>query len=189
MDLFQRVKGIIKSPKTEWLAIEQESGEPAYLFINYVAILAAIPVISGFIGNLIFGAHVPIMGGVRHIGFFAGLAGAVVHYVLTFGVVYLMSLVIDALAPTFNAQKNQPNALKLVVYALTPVWIVGIFSLIPFLRIFSVLGLYSIYLFWLGLPVLMKAPEENASAYAVAAVGSVIVLSFIFDIVLAALVY
>jgi hypothetical protein len=181
MDVVQRAKAIIKTPKTEWLAIELESGEPAYLFTNYVAILAAIPVVCGYFGRLIFG--------VSHVGFFAGLAGAAIHYLLTFGFVYAMSLVIDGLAPTFNVQKNQPNALKLVVYAMTPVWLVGVFSLIPFLRVFSLLGLYSLYLFWLGLPVLMKAPQEKAAVYTVAVVGSVIIVSFVFEIILAALVF
>jgi hypothetical protein len=182
MDLVQRAKALIQTPKTEWLAIEAESGEPAYLFTNYVAFLAIIPAIGGFIGHVIF-------GGVHRVGIFAGLAGAVVHYLLIFGFVYLLSLVIDGLAPTFNVQRNQPNALKLVVYALTPVWIVSLFSLIPFLGFLSLLGLYSLYLFWLGLPVLMKAPEDKATSYTVAVVGSVIVLSFVFEIVLGALVY
>ena len=44
MNLVERVKAIIMTPKTEWLAIEGEPGDPQFLFSNYVAILAAIPV-------------------------------------------------------------------------------------------------------------------------------------------------
>ena len=48
-----------------------------------------------------------------------------------------MALIIDGLASTFGGQKNQPNALKLVVYSMTPAWLVGVFSLIPGLRILA----------------------------------------------------
>ena len=76
-----------------------------------------------------------------------------------------MGLVIDALAPTFNGQKNQPNALKLAVYSMTPAWLAGIFSLIPGFRVLGIVGLYGLYLLWVGLPPLMKSPEEKSIGY------------------------
>ena len=53
MNLVERVKGIIVSPKTEWPVIAGEPGDAGYLFSNYVAILAAIPAVCGFIGGAI----------------------------------------------------------------------------------------------------------------------------------------
>jgi hypothetical protein len=73
--------------------------------------------------------------------------------------VYVMALIIDALAPTFQGQKNHPNALKLAVYSMTPAWLAGVFSLIPGLRPLSILGLYGLYLLRVGLPPLMKVPQ------------------------------
>ena len=66
-----------------------------------------------------------------------------------------MALIIDGLAPTFSGQKNQENAMKLAVYSMTPAWLAGVFALIPglgFLRLLALL--YSVYVFWLGLPIL-----------------------------------
>jgi hypothetical protein len=178
MDLVERVKAILLTPKSEWLVIERESGDPTYLFTNYVAILAAIPAICGFIGTSIIGISLPVVGTIR-VGFMAGLASAIVHYLLAFVLVYVMGLIIDALAPTFDAQKNPPNALKLAVYAMTPSWLAGIFSLIPGLHILGILGLYGLYLLWVGLPPLMKAPQEKSIGYAAAAVVCAIVISFV----------
>jgi len=45
MDIVARAKAIMLTPKTEWPVIEHEPGDPAYLFSNYVAILAAIPAV------------------------------------------------------------------------------------------------------------------------------------------------
>ncbi|MGD1016338.1 MAG: Yip1 family protein, partial [Roseiarcus sp.] len=109
MNVVERVKAILVTPKTEWRAIESEPGDPAYLFTNYVAILAAIPAVAGFIGMTIFGRNI-----------FGSLVYAIVSYLLTFVTVYVVALIADALAPTFGARKDQPSALKLVVYSMTP---------------------------------------------------------------------
>ena len=170
MDIVERVKAILLTPKSEWLVIERESGDPAFLFTNYVAILAAIPAVSGFIGMSLIG-----IGGIG-----AGLVSAIVSYLLAFVTVYVLGLIIDALAPTFDAQKNPANALKLAVYSMTPGWVAGIFLLIPVLGILTfIIGLYGFYLLWVGLPPLMKGPEEKAIVYTGAIVVCAIVISFV----------
>jgi hypothetical protein len=175
MDLVERAKAIILTPKAEWRRIESEPGDPPYLFSNYVAILAAIPAVCGFIGMSMVGLH----GGTYRIGIVDGLAAAIVRYVLTFVMVYLLAIVTDALAPTFGGTKNKSNALKLVVYAMTPIWLAGVFLLIPQLRILGILGLYGLYLLWLGIPALMKAPDEKSAPYAAAVVLCGILVSLV----------
>ena len=44
-------------------------------------------------------------------------------------------------------------------------------------------SLYGIYLLYLGLPVLMKTPQEKAVVYVAAAVGCAIAVFLIFGIV------
>lgn len=179
MNLVERVKAIIMTPKTEWMTIAVEPGDPQYLFTNYVAILAAIPAVCRFLGMSIIGVNMPMVGTFR-VGIVSGLASAIVQYLLTFVVVYVMALIIDALAPTFGGQKSQPDALKLAVYSMTPVWLVGVFSLIPALAILGILGLYGLYLFWIGAPILMKTPADKAIAYT-AAVGVCTVVLMLID--------
>jgi len=65
----------------------------------------------------------------------------------------------------------------------TPIWLVGVFALIPGLRILGILGLYGLYLFWLGLPVLMKAPDDKSVPYAAAVVVCGIVVSLVIGVI------
>lgn len=182
MDLVERAKAIILTPKTEWRAIETEPGDPPFLFANYVAVLAAIPAVCGFIGASIIGTPI-------RVGILGGLAAAIVRYVLSFVLVYVMAMIVDALAPTFGGTKSQSNALKLVVYAMTPIWLVGVFALIPGLHILRILGLYGLYLFWLGLPLLMRAPEDKSTPYAAAVVVCGIVLSLVVGAIVFAITW
>jgi hypothetical protein len=183
MDLVERVKAILLTPKSEWPVIARESGDPTYLFTNYVAILAAIPAICGFIGGSIIGTTLPVVGTIR-VGIVAGLVSAIVRYLLAFVTVYVVALITDALAPTFDAQKDQQNSLKLAVYSMTPAWLAGVFLLIPGLRSLGILGLYGFYLFWVGLEPLMRAPKEKALVYAAAVVVCAIIISFLVSAIL-----
>ncbi len=157
MQSVQRVKAILLTPRTEWLVIEREPGSPSALFINYVPILAAVPAMGRFVGQSLIGGYTPIV---------SGLLRAVIAYAVTFAVVYLIACVIDLLAPRFGAQKNFQNALKLSVYSHTPAWLAGIFLLIPGLNFLTILGLYGIYLLWIGLPLLMRVPGHRVLPYA-----------------------
>jgi Yip1 domain len=165
MDLVERVKGIIMSPKTEWPVIAGESGDTSYLFSNYVAILAAIPAVCGFVGRVLIGGSI-----------IRALIGAVVGYLLAFVGVYIVAWVINLLAPTFASQKDFPSALKVTVYSATPSWLVGVFLLIPALGFLRILGLYSLYLLYLGLPPLMKTPPEKAIWYTVVSIVCTIIV-------------
>jgi len=186
MSLIDRVKNIILTPKTEWPVIDREPGDVPYIFINYVAILAAIPAICGFIGMSIVGMSLPGVGTVR-IPVASGLVNAIVGYLLAFAVVYVVALIVDALAPTFGGRKNFESALKVTAYSYTPSWLVGVFLLIPGLRFLMILGLYGLYLLWLGLPVLMKSPQDKSLGYTVAVVVCAIVIGIVLGMIQGAL--
>ena len=49
--------------------------------------------------------------------------------------------------------------------------------------ILGILGLYSIYLLWLGLPVLMKSPPHRATGYTAAVVVIMFVIMFVVMLV------
>jgi hypothetical protein len=171
MNLFERVKAILVSPKSEWRVIAREPGDMASLFANYVAILAAIPAICGLIGWVLMGLPLG-----------TSILIALVRYVLSFVAVYLVALIIDALSPTFDGAKNFDNALKLAVYSATPFWLAGVFLLIPRLEFLRILGLYGIYLLWLGVPPVMRVPEQKSLAYTGAIVACIIVIGVIFAV-------
>ncbi len=178
MNLVQRVQDILLRPKTTWPVIDREPASVASLYTSYLMILAAIPAIAGFIGLSIVG--VGGFGVNFRVPFFSGLVNMVVGYVLSLVAVFVMSLIVDALAPTFKGRKDSISALKLVVFGATAGMVGGIFSLIPAMGVLGLLAaLYTVYLVYLGLPVLMKCPEEKALAYTAVVVLCGIVLGLV----------
>ena len=84
-----------------------------------------------------------------------GITLAVFTFVMGIVAVFVLSLVIDFLAPTFGGQKDNAQALKLAAYSYTPAWVAGVLQILPLLGVLGLLaGLYGIYLLYLGLPTL-----------------------------------
>jgi hypothetical protein len=192
MDLSQlmtRVKAILGTPRTEWPVIASEPATIGGIYKNYVLMLAAIPAVFGFLKHSVIGIGVPYFGTYRA-GIGAGLSGMVVSYVLALVSVYVLSLIVDALAPTFGGQKNNVQAFKAVVYASTASWIAGIGQVVPWVSLLVLLagGVYSIYLLYLGLPQTMKCPAEKAAGYTAVTFVVAILLGWLISFAVAGIV-
>ena len=177
MNLVDRAKNILLKPKEEWAVISAEPHTVQDLYTGYVMILAAIPAVASFIGFSLIGISTfvgsyrwPITTGITHM---------ILQYVLNLGWVYVLALIIDALAPNFGGEKNFMQALKVSAFSPTAMWLAGIFSIIPAIAILGIVGLYSLYLLYVGLPLLMKTPAEKAMPYTVVVIIIAIVLGLI----------
>src|SRR6185437_2558435 len=108
------------------------------------------------------------------------IVGAVVGYALALAAVYVMALVIDALAPGFDGRKDRLSAFKLVAYSGTPGYLAGVFLLfMPLVPLAILVSLYGVYLLYLGLPKLMRNPADKTVVYLIVAVICRIVLGAI----------
>lgn len=185
--LIARAKNILMKPNEEWTVIDAEQTTVQKLFVGYILILAAIPAIAGLIGGLVFGYSVgfgsfsaswrPTIGG--------AISGAVASYVLSLIGVTVLGFVIEFLAPQFGAEKNREQAFKVAAYSMTAAWVGGIFGLVPAIAgLGTLLALYGIYILWLGLPKLMRAPADKALVYFIV----VILVALVVNAVAAAVV-
>lgn len=186
MNLFERAKNILISPKTEWEIIKNEQSTVADLFTKYALILALIPAVAGFIGQSFIGISLGPFGSFK-VPVVNGLIYAVLYYVLSLAGIYLVAFIVDALAPSFGATKDMVSSLKVVVYSYTAVWVAGIFQIIPVLAILGILGLYSLYLLYLGLNIVKGSPSDKVVGYTVVVVIITIVVYFIIGAIVGAI--
>jgi Yip1 domain len=185
--LVVHAREILVHPQQEWEVIDREPASVSGLYRTYIVPLAAVGPVATLIGMSLFGVSIPFLGRYRA-PFGSALASGIVRYALALGGVFVLALVIDALAPSFGGQKNRIQALKVAAYASTAAWLAGIFALIPALALLGVLGLYSLYLLYLGLPVLMKTPKDKALAYTAVVMVCAIVIFTLIGWIAAALV-
>ncbi|MGI4818533.1 MULTISPECIES: Yip1 family protein [unclassified Brevundimonas] len=175
--LIERVKSILLQPKAEWPIIGAEPATVKGLFTGYAMILAAIGPIAGLIGGLVF-------GGAGAVGALALIVGAVVSYVLTLVAAFVLGFIIDVLAPSFGAQRNLEQSMKVSVYGFTPVWILGILNIVPMLSILAFIGvLYSFYLIFLGIKTVKTPLEDKAVLYAVVAIIAALIANLFVSMI------
>ena len=110
MNLVDRVKNIIMTPKTEWPVIAAEDANPTAILTGYVVPLAAVPAIATVIGT-------GLIGGPFGASLTYGIGSGVVSFIVGVAGVYLTALVMDYLAPNFGSQKNFGRALQTVAYS------------------------------------------------------------------------
>jgi len=181
MNLVQRAKNIIISPKTEWEVVANEEPNIQQILMGYVFPLALIPTIATIIG---WGA-IGILG---FTSFTYGIAMGLVQLINAFLSVIIAGFVIDALAGSFGSTKNLGRSIQLVAYSMTPIWVAGILNILPAISWLPFLiGLYAIALLYQGLTPLMKTPEDKKVVYLIVSIVVLIAVYWIISLILSAI--
>jgi hypothetical protein len=181
--IIARAKSILLTPRTEWPVIAAEPETIGGLFSGYIVVMAAIPAIIGFLSMSVIGQSNFLLGSYRT-PMATGLEIAVVSYVFSLLGVFVLALIVEALAPTFGGEKNRVQAVKTVAYAYTAGWVASIIGIVPGLGIISGLAglVYGLYLLNLGLPFTMKCPPEKSLGYTVVSIIAAIIVYFIIGL-------
>jgi hypothetical protein len=181
MNLVERAKNIIVTPKTEWDAVAAEEPNIQQILLGYVLPLALIPTVATIIGWGVIGMF-------GFTSFTYGIAMGLVQIINAFLSVLIAGFVIDALAPNFGSQKNMGRAVQLVAYSMTPIWVAGILNIFPALSwLAGLIGLYGLFLMYLGLAPLMKTAEDKKVGYLVVSIIILIVVYFVIAAILTAI--
>jgi len=175
-----RAKAMILSPRSEWDGINIEPVTVRSLFTGYVIYLAAIPAICTFIGQLVFTGALWHPSRMSPLGL---VVSAILDYAFTLASVYALGVIIEQLAPFFGGTKDRIQAMKISAFFPTAWWLAGVFAIVPQLALLRLLGLFSLFVLWLGLPKLMRAPPEKALLYTLCVIVSAIVLGMIVSII------
>ncbi|HEY2463239.1 MAG TPA: YIP1 family protein [Steroidobacteraceae bacterium] len=181
--LLSRVKNIVLSPKTEWTAIAPEPTTASQLYVGYVMPLALLAALVGFLRMSVLGVN-SAFGSSFRMPISSGLTYTVMMFVSALFGVFVVGLIINALAGTFSGTRDQRQALKVAAYSLTPAMLSSVLALSPILATLLQLlaGLYGIYVLYLGLPVLMQSPKEKAFGYTASVVICTILVGIVFAV-------
>ncbi|KKL74105.1 hypothetical protein LCGC14_2068230 [marine sediment metagenome] len=181
-EIAQRVKEVLLKPRDTFAVIKAETVTSRDLIFNYLAPLAVIPAVASIIGLSAVGIRISVMGTFR-IPLINSLSSAVLQYILTLIGIYILGIIINALAPSFSGKKNEIQALKVAVYSATPSLVAGILYIFPVLGILVVIaGLYGLYLLYLAIPTMMECPPEKALGYTMVIVIINIVIFLIIGV-------
>ncbi len=186
--IIDRARDIILKPGMTWEIIKGETTDLKQLYLNYAVPMAAIPILCGFIGLTLFGVHLQ-EGVVARAPFFMALLGAIIEYAFALASIFITAYLIDYLSQYFESKSDLISAAKLLIYSLTPIWVVGVFALFPSFTFLSIIGLYAGYILVVGLPVVLGTPAGKVPWFTAAIIVSWILISFIVNLIVVGLIY
>lgn len=184
MNIFERVKNILVNPKKEWEVIATESSTVSSLLTGYVLPLTVIGAVAAFIGYGLIGVDLGFLG-IKMSGTKWGLYYALNKLIVGIIAYYVSVYVVDMLAPSFASEKDLNRSAQLVAYGTTPAMIGAFLSVLPSIAIIgSLIGLYSIYVWYLGLTPVKKTPEDKKVVYMIVSIVVYIVVMIIIGAVM-----
>ena len=179
MEITERIKALLFNPKVAWDEISQENIPISKILWSYFFPLLLIPVVATFVSYGIIGYRVAFFGSVH--SYELGIRSAIAMLVSTIAGTLFSTIIIDVLVPSFGSEKNFSKALQLVIYSYTPSLIGGIFYFYYATSLLGIiLGLYGLYLLFLGLKPMMKiSDDKQASFFIISLVVTIVIFSVI----------
>ena len=177
--IIRRIRNLIITPAQEWEAIRGEKLSMAAMLTQYLLVMAAVPALANFIGYTVVG--LPVAPGLQiRVDPVGGLTAAVFRYGLSLAAVYVTAFLIHKLAPVFDAERDWMAAFKLSAFTYLPIWAVSVILVVPlFGRLLVLLSIYSVYIFYVGLPKMMRHNADKTIPFMVVPMLTVLILSWL----------
>jgi hypothetical protein len=184
--ILNHIWGLYTHPKKEWRDIEKRRESLIYSLIHTI-IVTLIPAICCYYATAHIGWTIGSGESFRLSNQSAQIMALCMYFALVFGVLTL-GLLIQWVAKAFDSKSDYIQSLELAAYTATPLIIVGVTALFPVLWFIalSVISamIYSIYLLYSGVPIMLNIPEEKGFIYAI----SVLTCGIIFLVSLMAII-
>ena len=162
--LLEHIIGFFLHPTEEWESVRARN-TPFGRVIFHILLLGAIPVVSSYIGTTRFGWQI---GTTEAIKLTSGSAAviSVLYYIIIIMAVFSMGWMIRWMGQTYGASQSLSRCLVLAAYIPIPLFLVGITQLYPVLWFNLIIGIpaasYTVFLLYLGIPVMMEIPPERS---------------------------
>ena len=167
--MISHIFGLLQNPQQEWLKIAAESDRRIKRSFIYFIFMAMLPAIGVFIGitqtGWVIGGGDPV-----RITVASAIPLSVLFYGALLGGVIFIGWMVHWMASTYNADSFPIKSCVMMGYACSPIFLAGVLAAYPiwWVDLFLAIGAcsYAIRLIYLGLPSMMKVPEEQGFLYA-----------------------
>jgi hypothetical protein len=182
--MIHHVWGLFTHPDQEWQEIRGEEETISHMYFTHILILAAIPVISAYIGTTQVGWSFGSGAAVK-LTQASALQMTVMSYFAMLAGVAVMGGFIHWMARTYDANPSLAQCVVFAAYTATPLFIGGLAALYPNLWLAMFVGTasicYTVYLLYVGIPTFMNIPQDEGFLFSssVLAVGLVVLVAMI----------
>jgi hypothetical protein len=172
--MIQHTFGLLVKPDEQWRSVAELPARSLNILVLYPCIMALLPAVAWYYGTSRVGWTVGDGAGIR-LTFDSALQLCILFYFAMVGCVVAVGYFIHWMAGTYGAETSFVKGIVVAGLTVTPLFVVGLAGFYPLLWVDMLLGViavsWSVYLLYLGIPIMMNIPEERGFLFSTAVVG------------------
>jgi uncharacterized membrane protein len=163
--MLTHVWGLLVHPQSEWEHIGKENESVRHLYAHHVFILAAVPVISAYIGTTQVGWGLGGSSTFIKLNLQSALYAGIVFYLSILAAVFLIGTIIHRMARRFSTPPEHKRCVIFAGYIATPMFLSGLVAIYPIVWLCLLAGTIGLcitaYVLYVGIPYFLGISSEE----------------------------
>ena len=177
--MFDHAIGLLVQPSKQWRKVAELPQATMITMILYPCIMALLPAVAWYFGTTEIGWTVGDGDAIK-LTKDSALAIIILFYLSMIGAVAIIGYFIHWMAHTYGADSSLAKGIVIVGFTATPLFLAGLTGFYPVLWLDLLLGVvavcWSVYLLYLGIPLVMDIPEERGFLFSSAVIAICLVM-------------
>lgn len=180
--MIQHTFGLLVRPSTQWRTVAAMEESSLRALLLYPCLLAILPAVAWYYGTTEIGWTVGNHGETIRLTDESALRICILFYMTMLACIAAIGYFVHWMAATYGAQSSLTRGIAIIGLTATPLFLAGLVGFYPILWLDMLIGVvavtWSVYLMYLGIPIVMNIPEERGFLFssAVLAIAMVILI-------------
>ena len=178
--MIQHTFGLLVKPSAQWRTIAKLPDSSFTTLLLYPCLFALLPAVAWFYGTSQVGWTVGEGDEVIKLTAQSARQITVLFYIAMLASVAIIGYFVHWMSDTYGAASTLTKGIVITGLTCTPLFLAGLVGFYPLLWIDLLIGVvaisWSVYLLYLGIPIVMDIPEERGFLFASAIVGVAMVI-------------
>lgn len=178
--MIQHTFGLLVKPSDQWRKIAALPTPSFNTLVLYPCIMAILPAVAWYFGTSRVGWTVGDNGQAIKLTMESARQISILFYLGMIGCVAVIGYFIHWMAHTYGAQSSITRGIVVAGLTATPLFIAGLVGVYPLLWLDLLIGVaavsWSVYLLYLGIPIIMNIPEERGFLFSSAVIAIALVI-------------
>lgn len=178
--MIQHTFGLLARPSAQWRTVADLPESSFRTLILYPCFLAILPAVAWYYGTSQVGWTVGDQGETIKLTVASARQICILFYLGMLCAVAVIGYFIHWMSDTYGADSSLTKGIVITGLTSTPLFIAGLVGFYPLLWLDLLIGVaavsWSVYLLYLGIPIVMKIPEERGFLFSSAVVGVALVM-------------
>jgi len=178
--MIQHTLGLLVRPSAQWRTIAELPESSFRTLVLYPCIFAVLPAVAWYYGTSRVGWTVGDHGETIKLTVESARQISILFYLAMLGAIAVIGYFVHWMSDTYGADSSLTKGIVIAGLTSTPLFIAGLVGVYPLLWIDLLIGVaavsWSVYLLYLGIPIVMGIPEERGFLFSSAVVGVAMVI-------------